>query len=116
MAGVHIINTPLVNSAGPKGASKYILCWGGGELQAQEPGPQTATLRQPPQFWPSGHRCQACVRLLAHQYRLHIYINRGLRGRPRRAAPRLRNQTGSGRVETLARDWLWAPAAVRGDC
>lgn len=56
------------------------------------------------------------VRLAAHQYRLHIYINRGLRGRPRRAAPRLRNQTGSGRAETLAQDWLRAPAAVRGDC
>lgn len=30
-------------------------------MQTQEPVLLTTTLRQPPQFWPSGHRCQACV-------------------------------------------------------
>lgn len=33
----------------------------GGGVQVQEPGPPTSTLRQPPQFRPLSHRCQACV-------------------------------------------------------
>lgn len=40
MAGVHIINTPLVNSAGPKGASKYIFAggWGFAGSRTRFPG------------------------------------------------------------------------------
>ncbi|CAO2603849.1 hypothetical protein LEMLEM_LOCUS11825 [Lemmus lemmus] len=62
MTGVHIINTPLVKSPRPKGArfQIYSLRGGGCGLQTQEPVLLTTTLRQPPQFWPSGHRCQAC--------------------------------------------------------
>ena len=112
------INTPLVNCAGAQGPFKQTPqegsrpSVGGASPGTRPPTSHVGAAPTAPGLWAE----VLGVRLLAHQYRLHIYINRGLRGRPRRAAPRLRNQTGSGRAETLAQDWLRAPAAVRGDC
>lgn len=81
------INIPLINYAGPQGLSNrpqkraHVRASAG---RAPGPGGPSATLEQPPAA-PGLWAEVSGVRLAAHQYRLHIYINRGLGGRPPRA-------------------------------